>query len=74
LNDYNLQGLSLELETFRGIMKLTLDGPCAVLEKKATVLPPKYFDHNSTEELEYCKDLECTFKEANRHIAKYVSE
>jgi len=55
-------------------MKLTLDGPCAVLEKKAAVLPLKYFDHNSTKELEYCKDIECIFKEATRHIAKFVSE
>ena len=74
INDYHLQGLSLELETFRGVMKLTLDGPCAVLEKKAAVLPRKYFDHNSSKELDYCKDIECTFKEATRHIAKFVSK
>ena len=55
-------------------MKLTLDGPCAVLEEKATVLPLKYFDQNSTYDLEYCKQVECTFKEANRRIARFVSK
>ncbi|XP_065914016.1 uncharacterized protein [Dysidea avara] len=67
-----IETISLELETFRGLMKLTLDGPCAVLEEKATVLPLKYFDQNSTYDLEYCKQVECTFKEANRRIARFV--
>jgi len=54
-------------------MKLTLDGPCAELEKKATFLPPKYFDMKATDALEYCKNVTCPFKEAARRVAQFVS-
>jgi len=55
-------------------MKLTLDGPCAVLEKKATVLPPKYFDKKTADAFEYCKKVACAFKEAARRVAQFVSK
>ena len=54
-------------------MKFTLDGPCAELEKKATLLPPKYFDKKATDALEYCKNVTCPFKEAARRVAQFVS-
>jgi len=55
-------------------MKLTIDGPCAELKKKATILPVKYFDEKSTNYLEYCKDIELIFRESTRHIAHFVSK
>lgn len=74
MDDDYLQGVSHELESFRGTMKLTIDGPCAELKKKATILPVKYFDEKSTNYLEYCKDIELIFRESTRHIAHFVSK